>query len=285
MVILTVVRLSLALRGRAAAARGPSRPAAALDLRSTKIGVSFTPGGLLYPYQLGAAKALVAAGVLTPATPVAGASSGGVLAVSVALAESGGPELDETLESAFRINDYCRARGGTGRANLGPALAAECDRILDATAADRLNARAAPVALAVTQILPRPRALLVSRFDDAADVKAAILATSCIPFYFDARPALPFRGGVAVDGVFAVRRRFFGAPDTGADATVRVCPFPAGPVGLRSDHVIAPDDGDADPVALAKVALAAPPAATDALRALFDRGRRDADRWLLRCAG
>lgn len=281
MVVLPVVRLSLFLRGRVAAVRPPPPP---LDLATQRIGLSFTPGGLLYPYQLGAATALVDAGICTPSTPLAGASSGGILAVTVALAGAGAASLDDTLRAAYRINDYCRDNGDTGgNGNLGAALAAECDTLLDDASADLLNGREGSVTLAVTQLLPVPRALRVSAFIDREDVKNTILATSCVPFYFKKTPAMMYRGAVCVDGIFAVRRRHFGAPElSDVDATVRICPFPVGNVGLDAPHVIAPDAADSG--ALARMALASPAASNGALRDLFDRGRRDADAWLLRQA-
>lgn len=43
---------------------------------TSKLGFSFTPGGLLFPYHLGVAKCLEREGFLAPDTPLAGASAG-----------------------------------------------------------------------------------------------------------------------------------------------------------------------------------------------------------------
>lgn len=86
------------------------------------------------------------------------------------------------------------------------------------------------------------------------------------------------RGAPAVDGHFASPRRFFGAPETNAAATLRVCPFPAGVVGLEAPHVICPAEGNLRE--LMSCALCDPPAPDAYLRGLFDSGRRDAEAYL-----
>ena len=91
------VRAATTARLSAAAQAGNPQPA---------VGISFTVGGLLFPYQLGAAKALYEAGVASPATSLAGASSGAIVAVVAALSETGSPSLDESLEAALRVNGY-----------------------------------------------------------------------------------------------------------------------------------------------------------------------------------
>ena len=69
-------------------------------------------------YQLGAAKTLYEAGVARPSRPIAGASSGGIVAVVASLSESGSPSLDECFESALRVNSYCRERAPSARGLL-----------------------------------------------------------------------------------------------------------------------------------------------------------------------
>lgn len=43
---------------------------------TSKVGISFTPGGLLFPYHLGVAKCLAKNGLLATDTSLAGASAG-----------------------------------------------------------------------------------------------------------------------------------------------------------------------------------------------------------------
>ena len=91
------------------------RPSAA-----AKLGVSFTPGGLCYPYQIGVAKHLYERGVLRPDVPIAGASSGGIVAAIAALSETGGPSIDDTFDAAllqfFRDAEKDIAAAGDGAA-------------------------------------------------------------------------------------------------------------------------------------------------------------------------
>ena len=258
------------------------RRAGALDLGGS-VGVSFTPGGLCYPYQIGVAKVLYEAEVMRPDRPIAGASSGGIVAAIAALSETGAPTIDDTFDAALRINDFCRRRG-TARGNLYDALKIECDRLLDDTSVRRLNERAAPVTLAVTRLAPWPKGLFVDEFFDLKDLKQCVLATACIPFYFAKAPCIFYRGAPAVDGVFASPRDRFGAPDTAADATLRVCPFPASRVGLDwcGEAVIAPDPTTVDLAELFACALGDPPVADAALAKLYENGERDARAWLRR---
>ena len=252
--------------------------AAAQDSARPEVGISFTVGGLLFPYQLGAAKALYEAGVASPATPLAGASSGAIVAVVAALSETGSPSLDESLEAALRVNGYCRERGGM-RGQYYDALSLEADRLLDGTSAARLSERPTTVSVAVTQFKPLPTPLLASSFTDQDDVKRALLATSCIPFYFKGlRPYVTFRGAPAVDGFFAVERKYFGAPECDAQRTIRVCPFPASTIGLEAEDVIAPSDASLG--SLLQCALGAPPVDDSYLEGLFARGAADAGKFL-----
>ena len=100
---LLLMRVAAALTPRVGRVRSVRHAAAAAqDSDRPDVGISFTVGGLLFPYQLGAAKALYEAGVASPATPLAGASSGAIVAVVAALSETGSPSLDESLEAAWR---------------------------------------------------------------------------------------------------------------------------------------------------------------------------------------
>ena len=276
---LLLMRVAAALAPRASRVRSVRHAAAAAqDSDRPDVGISFTVGGLLFPYQLGAAKALYEAGVASPATPLSGASSGAIVAVVAALSETGSPSLDESLEAALRVNEYCRERGGM-RGQYYDALSLEADRLLDGTSAARLSERPSKVSVAVTQFKPLPTPLLASSFTDQEDIKQALLATSCIPFYFKgARPFVQFRGAPAVDGFFAVKRSNFGAPETEARRTIRVCPFPSTTIGLEAEDVIAPSEASLG--SLLQCALGAPPAADDYLEGLFARGVADAEKFL-----
>mmetsp|Transcript_7004 Transcript_7004/g.20556 ORF Transcript_7004/g.20556 Transcript_7004/m.20556 type:complete len:293 (+) Transcript_7004:189-1067(+) len=261
------------LAPRAAAPRVDAPPPLE-DLFTGDVGLSFTAGGLCFPYQLGAAKTLYEANVMRPSRPISGASSGGIIAVIASLSESGAPSLDECFESALRVNSYCRDRAPSARGLLYDAVFLEAERLLDESSVARINERAAPVTVAVTRFTPLPTPTFISQFNDLADLRQAVLATSCIPFYFAKAPCIFYRGVPAVDGFFAVPRKYFGAPETSAARTIRICPFPKAAVGLASEDVIAP--ADADLGALFACALGDPPATDGDLRALYARGQRDA---------
>ena len=54
----------------------PADRSASSPSLTSKIGFSFTPGGLLFPYHLGVARGLAKEGFLAVDTPLAGASAG-----------------------------------------------------------------------------------------------------------------------------------------------------------------------------------------------------------------
>ena len=72
-------------------------------------------------------------------------------------------------------------------------------------------------AVAITQLLPRPRALVVDTFTSKQDVINALLASCWIPGYFGVRPFILFRGAACIDGAFSVF-----APASAAKMTVKV---------------------------------------------------------------
>jgi len=258
-----------------------------------KIGVTFSPGGLAFPYLLGAADALRRRGVITDETPLAGSSAGAIVAAVVALNIP--PTL--ALEAAFRINAGCRKGGARGR--LLDLLGHECKDLIPEDAAERLAKRPGLVQIAVCRLFHTthllPQGVLLSSFEDQRGIIEAILASSCIPFYAASTPCCSLGGWPAVDGYFAVDRQRFGCPPTGALRDIAVSPFNFDelavgriiPAGFYSR-----DDGKNDlicpglfsPVELSTselltVALAQPPADDDVMARLFEQGTRDAEIW------
>ncbi|KAJ8613156.1 hypothetical protein CTAYLR_004818 [Chrysophaeum taylorii] len=196
------------------------------------------------------------------------------------LQETGSPSVDTALSAAIRVNAYCRERG-TARFNLRAPLEKELSELLDDDAATRLNERDGDVGIAVTRFAPLPRGELVTTFSDADDVRTALLASSCIPFYFGRSPFVSFRRLPTIDGFFAVPRQYFGAPPAlNASVTVRISPFEASRVGLVGE-AISPQRGEGPPLGdLVACALGSPPVGDDFLLYLFQQGRRDAASWL-----
>ncbi|MCI12674.1 patatin, partial [Trifolium medium] len=56
------------------------------------------------------------------------------------------------------------------------------------------------VAVAVTQLLWRPRGLLVDQFDSKEDLINAVFTSSFIPGYLAPKPATMFRNRLCIDG-------------------------------------------------------------------------------------
>ena len=195
------------------------------------------------------------------------------------------------------MNVFCRDRG-SARFQLRAALEPELDALLGHDVAERLNNREAPVGVGLLRFQPFPcvwffsssvifskkrRGEVVTNFEDLKDVKAALVATSCIPFYFSPSPVAMFRGWPALDGFFGQPRPNFGAPDApGAKVTVRIAPFEAKRVRLVGESISpsAPKAGDPDLSDLLACALGNPPVSDKFLVDLFHRGAKDAESWL-----
>ncbi|KAF9685041.1 hypothetical protein SADUNF_Sadunf03G0013100 [Salix dunnii] len=164
--------------------------------------------------------------------------------------------------------------------------------------------------VAVTQILWRPRGLLVDQFDSKEDLINAVVTSSFIPGYLAPRPATMFRNRLCIDGGLTL----FMPPTSAAqtvrgksvetlsvvawlhivltyfscviiesslddDPFVRVCAFPASGLGLQGIG-ISPDcnpDNRATPRELFNWALE--PAEDHILDRLFELGYLDAAVW------
>lgn len=258
-------------------------------------GFSFTPAGLAMTYHLGVAQGLLDAGLIDPTVPLAGASGGALAAFAVSLQPDapGGIGMNSMLDSVLRANGACRSNGAFR--NLRNALDEQLDILFNANEycvinddgsiscelVDYLNSRPASLRIAVTQLSPLPRGLLVDSFETLDDLKQSFLATCCIPFYFAKTPTVMFRGLPAVDGFFASPREVFGAPDTTAELTIRVCPFPG--VLQAGRYVICPERDDMNPeelTSLFQAALGSPVAEDSVLMDLFEQGLTDSSTWV-----
>ncbi|XP_057464884.1 uncharacterized protein LOC130754663 isoform X2 [Actinidia eriantha] len=130
------------------------------------------------------------------------------------------------------------------------------------------------IRVAVTQILWRPRGLLVDQFDSKEDLIDALFTSSFIPGYLAPRPATVFRNRFCVDGGLTLFM-----PPTSAAQTVCVCAFPASLLGLQGIE-ISPDcnpENRASPRELFNWALE--PAEDHILDKLFELGYADAAAW------
>ncbi|KAL3843709.1 hypothetical protein ACJIZ3_001112 [Penstemon smallii] len=228
-------------------------------------GFSFSAAGLLFPYHLGVAKLLIEKGYIKETTPLAGSSAGAIVCAVIA----SGASMQEALEATKILAEDCRLRGTAFR--LGAVLRDILIKFLPDDAHIRSNGR---VRVAVTQILWRPRGLLVDQFDSKEDLINAVITSSFIPGYLAPRPATMFRNRLCIDGGLTLFM-----PPTSATQTVRVCAFPASGLGFEGNG-ISPDCNPENRVSPREFFnWALEPAADDILDKLFEFGYMDAAVW------
>ncbi|XP_031124819.1 patatin-like phospholipase domain-containing protein 2 [Ipomoea triloba] len=231
----------------------------------TSPGFSFSAAGLLFPYHLGVSQFLIEKGYIKDTTPLAGSSAGAIVCATIA----SGSSMQEALQATKELAKDCRLKGTAFR--LGAVLR----NILIETLPDDIHIRSnGRVRIAVTEILWRPRGLLVDQFDSKEDLINAVITSSFIPGYLAPRPVTMFRNRVCIDGGLTLFM-----PPTSAPETVRVCAFPASRLGLRGIG-ISPDcnpENRATSRQLFNWALE--PAEDDILDMLFELGYADAAVW------
>ncbi|XP_041015506.1 omega-hydroxyceramide transacylase [Juglans microcarpa x Juglans regia] len=231
----------------------------------TSPGFSFSAAGLLFPYHLGVAQFLIEKGYIKETTPLAGSSAGAIVCAVIA----SGATMQEALKATKILAEDCRNRGTAFR--LGAVLRDVLYNFLPDDAHIRSSGR---VRVAVTQILWRPRGLLVDQYDSKEDLINAVFTSSFIPGYLAPRPATLFRNRLCIDGGLTLFM-----PPTSAAQTVRVCAFPASRLGLQGIG-ISPDcnpENRASPRELFNWALE--PAEDYVLDRLFELGYQDAAVW------
>ncbi|PNY11985.1 patatin-like phospholipase [Trifolium pratense] len=231
----------------------------------TTPGFSFSAAGLLFPYHLGVAHFLIQNGYIKETTPLAGSSAGAIVCAVIA----SGASMEEALSATKILAEDCRNRGTAFR--LGAVLRDILQKFLPDDIHIRSNGR---VRVAVTQLLWRPRGLLVDQFDSKEDLINAVFTSSFIPGYLAPKPATMFRNRLCIDGGLTLFM-----PPTSASQTVRVCAFPANRMGLQGIG-ISPDcnpENASTPRQLLNWALE--PAEDVILDQLFELGYLDAAVW------
>ncbi|XXG60853.1 hypothetical protein AAC387_Pa04g2662 [Persea americana] len=231
----------------------------------TSPGFSFSAAGLLFPYHLGAAQFLIEKGYIKETTPLAGSSAGAIVCAVIA----SGSSMEDGLKATKILAEDCRRKGTAFR--LGAVLRDVLEKFLPDDVHTRSTGR---VRVAVTQILWRPRGLLVDQFDSKEDLINAVFTSSFIPGYLAPRPATMFRNRLCIDGGLTLFM-----PPTSASETVRVCAFPADRLGFKGISISPHCNPDkrATPRQLFKWALE--PAEDDVLDRLFELGYLDAAVW------
>ncbi|CAI0439275.1 unnamed protein product [Linum tenue] len=231
----------------------------------TSPGFSFSAAGLLFPYHLGVAQCLIEKGYIKETTPLAGSSAGAIVCAVIA----SGATMQEALEVTKTLAEDCRLRGTAFR--LGAVLKDVLGKFLPDDVHIRSNGR---VRVAVTQILWRPKGLLVDQFDSKEDLINAVFTSSFIPGYLAPRPATMFRNRLCVDGGLTLFM-----PPTSADNTVRVCAFPASRMGLKGIGISPDCNPENRATARQLFSWALEPAEDHVLDQLFELGYLDAAVW------
>ncbi|KHN33471.1 Putative plastid-lipid-associated protein 4, chloroplastic [Glycine soja] len=232
-------------------------------------------------------------------TPLAGSSAGAIVCAVIA----SGASMEEALNATKILAEDCRNRGTAFRLGFenNSTLVLHCKAvlrdILDKFLPDDVHIRSnGRVRVAVTQLLWRPRGLLVDQFDSKEDLINAVFTSSFIPGYLAPRPATMFRNRLCIDGGLTLFMPPTSAAQTvklrnhsglqGKDDTrmvtsceVRVCAFPASRLGLQGIG-ISPDcnpENVCSPRQLFNWALE--PAEDAILDRFFELGYLDASVW------
>ncbi|KAK9841996.1 hypothetical protein WJX81_003246 [Elliptochloris bilobata] len=243
---------------------GPQSVVEALRDSSSRLGFGFSAGGLLFPYYIGVVGKLTSLRIMTPDTPVAGASAGSLIAAC----HHAGLTEQQVTEACWVLCDNCRRNGTRGR--LGRVLERFLHDLLPEDVHERCSDR---TFVAVTQLWPRPRGKLISSFESKEDLIACLLTSCHIPWWFDGGIARTFRGSMHYDGGLT---NFIPVPPE--TVGVRVCCFPASAIRSVGYRIgISPPLGQHDMSQLLQWAFN--PAAEETLESLVHQGRVDAEAW------
>mmetsp|Transcript_4287 Transcript_4287/g.8206 ORF Transcript_4287/g.8206 Transcript_4287/m.8206 type:complete len:313 (+) Transcript_4287:81-1019(+) len=280
------------------------------------VGYSLSPGGLLFPWHIGALAGLTYHNVLDDSNPLAGSSAGAIAVTS----HGAGVRPEVALDATVRISDQCKSLGGA-RGNLLPLLKQELDRILDEDVHEVLNNRKGFVGLAYKELFPNYRPVLDTQFIDRDHVIDSVCNSSSFPFFSSNWPCRIARNNdvavvvdndnassssrrswlrvprIAVDGFFSVDRDRFGCPcfhtmdharnsnDYKVDRTVTLSVFPHDVVSLSVSEThdrISPQVDVENPNSQMSnlLRLATQCAEKEEYYKLYEDGWRDAERWI-----
>ncbi|XVE94036.1 hypothetical protein REPUB_Repub01dG0245700 [Reevesia pubescens] len=231
----------------------------------TNLGFSFSAAGLLFPYHLGVAQFLIEKGYIKETTPLAGSSAGAIVCAVIA----SGASMDDALKATKILGDDSRLKGTAFR--LGAVHRDILDKFLLHDIHTRSSGR---VRVSVTQILWRPRGLLVDQFDSKEDLINAVIISSFIPGYLGPHPATMFRNCLCIDGGLTLF-----IPPTSASKMVRVCAFPASRLGLEGIGISPDYNPENRATGRELLSWALEPADDDILDRLFELGYLDAAVW------
>eukprot|EP00899_Mesostigma_viride_P006147 jgi/Mesvir1/15533/Mv03183-RA.1 len=149
------------------------------------VGVSFSAAGLLFPYHVGAARALMEYGHIRPSTFIAGSSAGAIIAAMIHC----GISWERQLSLTKQIYANLKANGYWLR--LEKELRALLLHALPEDAHERCSGR---MAVSITHFAPLPKGKVVTHFSSKEDLVDAIVAGCYTPFYAGLGIGTNFRG-------------------------------------------------------------------------------------------
>mmetsp|Transcript_17483 Transcript_17483/g.33225 ORF Transcript_17483/g.33225 Transcript_17483/m.33225 type:complete len:294 (-) Transcript_17483:793-1674(-) len=260
------------------------------------IGFSLSPGGLLLPYHAGVLDGLEYNRMLTPESPLAGASAGGIAVAAHACGISG----PQVLEATIAIADDCTRQGGAmGR--ILPRLRYQLDQLVGDSEFETFQNRPSPVTIAYREVFPNNRHHHATKFENRHELINTVCHSSMFPFFTSRWPVAidPTHPGpfprLVVDGFFAVPMERFGCPDFSladvhVDRTVLITPFPHESLGLgsileSSQDCISPAAFEDDPHGLQltqRLLSSTQPLSREALTEIYEQGLKDAEAWCRR---
>ena len=244
---------------------------ALLALPRPLAGLSFSPAGMLFPYHAGVAYALKQGNFIDSNTKLGGSSAGAIIATAIAT-----DVQQDAVDSALRRLSQRFQQGTT----LRDALRDELLDILPDDAPQRARGR---LTVAYQQVLPWPRKFLVTEWESKNDLIDTICASCCWPFFFSRWPMVWVRGGLAVDGFFALPRSRFGCPPVAAQTeTLHVVAIPGIRTCFDGDVLIQPGSSGQDlPVAREEwFSWAYSAASEESARRMASLGRSHALNWV-----
>eukprot|EP00798_Chlamydomonas_sp_ICE-L_P020989 gene20989-27846_t len=154
-----------------------SDPASLLEaVQEGSVGFSFSGGGFLLAYHVGAYRSLLGLGLLTPGSHVAGSSAGALIAACI----SSGLSPENCAEAVRAVAEACQEKVAK---NLSPAVQKQLEKFLPEDAHKRCTGC---THIGITKLkLPgqgivNPK--VVSKFASRAELVSALLASSHIPY-------------------------------------------------------------------------------------------------------
>ncbi|KDO34161.1 hypothetical protein SPRG_19013 [Saprolegnia parasitica CBS 223.65] len=151
--------------------------------------VSFGGCGFLLAFHVGVAKQLQKLGHLTPASSVAGASGGALVAAALACDVPLDAVEERLRQSALAMRSPNRHQ------SLRDDVRGHILELFPSPLPSHL-----PLTVATTQVWPRPGVDLHTTFGSRDDLAEALLASCHIPFYLSRDLSVPHRGAWHIDG-------------------------------------------------------------------------------------